>query len=76
MNELRAAEASCFFDLKTASDQRSFVADPLSSDEFKYAMGSSSEDEDLHAVKAAAESPEEFVVIKGDQKSVQVVVVR
>ena len=36
-----------------------FIADPLSSDEFKYAMGSSLEDED--AVKAAADSPEEFV---------------
>ena len=53
MNELRAAEASCFFYLKTASDQRGFVADPLSSDEFTYAMSSSSEDEDPHAVKAA-----------------------
>ena len=62
MNELGAAEASCFFDLKTASDQRGFVADPLSSDEFKYTMGSTYEDEDLHVVKAAAESPEEFLI--------------
>ena len=62
MNDLRAAEASCFFNLMTTSDQRGFVADPLSSDEFKYAMGSSSEDDDLHDVKAAAESSDEFVV--------------
>ena len=52
MNELRAAEACCFFDLKIASDQRGFVADPLSSEEFEYAMGCSSEDDD--AVESAA----------------------
>ena len=62
MNELRAAEASSFFDLKTASDQRGFVADPLSSDEFNYATGSASEDEDPHAVKAAAKSLDEFSI--------------
>ena len=55
MNELRAAEASCFFDSKTASDQHGFVADPLSSD-------SSYEDEDLHGMKAADESPEELLI--------------
>jgi hypothetical protein len=32
VNELRAAEACCFFDLKIASDQHGFVADPLSSE--------------------------------------------
>ena len=38
MDDFRAAEACCFFDLKTASEHRGFDADPLSSDEFNYAM--------------------------------------
>ena len=60
MNELRAAEASCFFDLKTASDLRGFNADLLSSDEFNYAMGSSPEDDAV--VDSDADSPGDFVV--------------
>ena len=62
MNEFRAAEASCFFDLKNASDQRGIDVEPLSSEEFEYAMGSSSGDEDPHTEKAAVESSEEFLV--------------
>jgi hypothetical protein len=60
MNELRAAEASCFFDLKTASDLRGFNADLLSSDEFNYAMGSSPEDDAV--VDSDSDSPGDFVV--------------
>jgi hypothetical protein len=59
MNELRAAEASCFFDLKNASDQRGIDVEPLGSEEFEYAMGSSP---DLHTEEAAVDSPEEFLV--------------
>ena len=59
MNELRAAEASCFFDFKNASDQRGIVVEPLGSEEFEYAMGSSP---DLHTEEAAVDSPEEFLV--------------
>ena len=67
MNELRAAEACCFFDLKIASDQRGVVADPLSSGEFEYTMGCSSEDDDVVEAAAATgklqtDSSDEFVV--------------
>jgi hypothetical protein len=61
MNGLRAAgQASCFSNLKTASDQRGFGADLLSSDEFKHAMGSSSEDD--AAVGSYAISPGDDVL--------------
>ena len=59
MNEFRAAEASCFFDLKNASDQRGIDVEPLGSEEFEYAMGSSP---DLHTEEAAVDSPEKFLV--------------
>ena len=67
MNELRAAEACCFFDLKIASDQCGFVTDPLSSEKFEYAVGCSSEDDDTVESAAATgklqtDSSDEFVV--------------
>ena len=46
MDVFRAAEACCFFDLKAASEHRDFDADPLSPDEFNYAMASSTSDDE------------------------------
>ena len=46
MDVFRAAEACCFFDLKATSEHREFAADPLSSEEFNYAMVSSTSDDE------------------------------